>query len=138
MGPRVGMDGCGKLRPYRVSISEPSRPQRVAIPTELYRPALLWCYYSVETNLKIIVFNKELGTPDKSISFSTYRSPGLRQALWSSRDSKICVSSLQQNSSHSLNQQLRVLLSVVRSIHTTICTTVTTGFISGVLLTSTG
>ena len=38
MGPRVGLDGCGKSRLHRDSILGPSSPQRVAIPTELSRP----------------------------------------------------------------------------------------------------
>jgi len=38
MGPWTGLDGCGKSRPHRDSIPEPSSPGRVAIPTELYRP----------------------------------------------------------------------------------------------------
>ena len=37
VGPRSGVDGCGKSRPHRDSISGPSGPQRVAIPTELSR-----------------------------------------------------------------------------------------------------
>ena len=38
VGPRVGLDGCGKSRPHRDSIPGPSIPQRVAIPTELTGP----------------------------------------------------------------------------------------------------
>ena len=38
MGPRAGLDLCEKFRPRRDSIPQPSRPQRVAIPTE---PSLL-------------------------------------------------------------------------------------------------
>ena len=35
MGPRAGLDGCGKCRLHRDSIPGPSSPLRVAIPTEL-------------------------------------------------------------------------------------------------------
>jgi hypothetical protein len=35
VGPRAGMDGCGKSRPNRDSIPGPSSPLPVAIPTEL-------------------------------------------------------------------------------------------------------
>jgi len=35
VGPRAGLDGCGKSRPHRDSIPGPSSPKRVAIPTEL-------------------------------------------------------------------------------------------------------
>ena len=38
MGPKTGLDGCGKSRPHQDSITEPSSPQLVAIPTELSRP----------------------------------------------------------------------------------------------------
>jgi hypothetical protein len=37
VGPRVGLDGCGKSRPRRDLIPGPNRPKRVAIPTELSR-----------------------------------------------------------------------------------------------------
>jgi hypothetical protein len=35
MAPRTGQDGCGKSRPHRASIPEPSSPKQVAIATEL-------------------------------------------------------------------------------------------------------
>ena len=35
VGPREGLDGCGKSRPHRNSIPGQSSPQRVATPTEL-------------------------------------------------------------------------------------------------------
>jgi len=38
VGPRAGLDGCGKSRPYRDSIPGASSPKRVAIPTELPSP----------------------------------------------------------------------------------------------------
>ena len=38
VGPRVGLDGCGKSLPHRNSIPWPSSPQRVAIPTALSQP----------------------------------------------------------------------------------------------------
>jgi hypothetical protein len=38
MGPRAGLDGCGKYRLQRDSIPGPSIPQRVAIPTVLFQP----------------------------------------------------------------------------------------------------
>jgi hypothetical protein len=38
VGPRAGMDRCGKRRPHRDSIPGPSSPYRVAMPTELSRP----------------------------------------------------------------------------------------------------
>ena len=37
VGPRTGLDGCGKSRPHRDSIFGPSSPQRVAVPTTLSR-----------------------------------------------------------------------------------------------------
>ena len=40
VGPRVGLDRCGKFRPYRDSISGPSSPLRVAILTGLSRSHL--------------------------------------------------------------------------------------------------
>jgi hypothetical protein len=38
VGPRAGLDWCRKSRFHRDSIPGPSRPWRVAIPTELSRP----------------------------------------------------------------------------------------------------
>ena len=38
VGPRAGLDGCGKSLLRRISIPGQSSPQRVAIPTELPRP----------------------------------------------------------------------------------------------------
>ena len=40
MGPRAGLDRCGKSRPHRDSIPGPSSPYPVAIPTELPGPPL--------------------------------------------------------------------------------------------------
>ena len=38
LGPRVGLDGCGKSRPHQDSILGPSSPYRVVIPAEPSRP----------------------------------------------------------------------------------------------------
>ena len=38
MGPRAGLDMCGKSRRHRDSIPGPSSPQPVVIPTELPGP----------------------------------------------------------------------------------------------------
>ena len=43
VGPRAGLDRCGKSRPHRDSIPGPSSPERVAIPTTLPAPRL--CFY---------------------------------------------------------------------------------------------
>ena len=43
LGPRAGLDGCGKSCPHRDSIPGPSSPLRVAIPTELSRPTTKGC-----------------------------------------------------------------------------------------------
>jgi hypothetical protein len=48
VGPRASLDGCGKYRPHRHSIPEPSSPWPVAISTELSRPlqiSLTWPNY---------------------------------------------------------------------------------------------
>jgi hypothetical protein len=37
VGPRARLGGCGIFHPHRNSITGQSSPQRVAIPTELYR-----------------------------------------------------------------------------------------------------
>jgi hypothetical protein len=39
VGPRAGLNRCGKSRPYRHSIPGPSSPLPVAIPTELPGPS---------------------------------------------------------------------------------------------------
>jgi hypothetical protein len=38
VGPRAGLDGCGKSRPHRDSIPGPSSAQQVAIPTTISQP----------------------------------------------------------------------------------------------------
>jgi hypothetical protein len=40
VGPRAGLEGCGKPRPHRDSITGPSSLKRVAIPNELSRPKI--------------------------------------------------------------------------------------------------
>jgi hypothetical protein len=40
VGPRAGLDRCGKSRPYGDSIPRPSSPKLVAIPTMLPGPLL--------------------------------------------------------------------------------------------------
>jgi hypothetical protein len=42
VGPRAGLDRCGKSRPHRDSIPGPYSPERVAVPTELSRPPRLY------------------------------------------------------------------------------------------------
>ena len=42
MGPRAGLDGCGKSRPHQDSILGPSSPYLVAKPTELSHANLKW------------------------------------------------------------------------------------------------
>jgi hypothetical protein len=37
VGPRAGLDGCGKFRLHQDSIPGPSRPYRVAIPARCLR-----------------------------------------------------------------------------------------------------
>jgi hypothetical protein len=41
VGPRAGLDRCGKSRPHRDSISGPSSPYPVTITTELPGPQIL-------------------------------------------------------------------------------------------------
>ena len=43
MGPKAGLDRCGKIRRHQYSIPGPSSPQPVPIPTEL--PGLLFDIY---------------------------------------------------------------------------------------------
>jgi hypothetical protein len=40
VGPRDGLDGCEKSRPYRNSIPEASSTQRVAIPITAHQPPM--------------------------------------------------------------------------------------------------
>ena len=65
VGPRSGLDGCGKSRPHRDSIPGSSSPQRVAIPSTPSRPTLrcrnlnrdkkmLFCYNPTPNVKKII------------------------------------------------------------------------------------
>ena len=58
VGPRAGLDGCGKSRsPHRESIPGPSRPQRVATPTELSRLTTQSAiYYSSGHNITLHIF----------------------------------------------------------------------------------
>ena len=50
VGPRAGLDGCGKSCPHRDLIPGPISPQRIAIPTVLSRP----------TRMLIGIFNSHL------------------------------------------------------------------------------
>ena len=45
MGPRAVLDRCGKSRPHQDSIPGPSNPQRVAIPSTLFRPIRVYTIY---------------------------------------------------------------------------------------------
>jgi len=38
VGPRAGLERCGKSRHHRYSIPEPSSPQEISIPTEVSWP----------------------------------------------------------------------------------------------------
>ena len=49
MGPKAGLDRHGKSRPHRDSIPGPSIPQRIAIPTEPFRPTQLILKYQKPT-----------------------------------------------------------------------------------------
>jgi len=51
VGPRAGLDGCGKSRPHQDATPGPSSPQPVAIPTELSHRTLysLCSFYSYST-----------------------------------------------------------------------------------------
>jgi hypothetical protein len=44
VGPRAGLDGCGKYRPHQDSIPGPSSPWRVAVPAELSRPTCVYTH----------------------------------------------------------------------------------------------
>ena len=46
-GSRAGLDGCEKSCPHRSSIPWPSRPQRIAIPTEITRPPSIGLRYLI-------------------------------------------------------------------------------------------
>ena len=63
MGPRAGLDGCGKSRTHRVSIPGSSSPYRVAIPTELSRP-MLWYWYLKESE-----HSGDIGVDNASLIF---------------------------------------------------------------------
>ena len=62
MGPRAGLDGCGKSRPHQDSIAEPSSPYRVAI-----RTALSCSLFTV------VVANKEIPSAPFQVSVAKYR-----------------------------------------------------------------
>ena len=51
VGPRAGLEGCGKSRPHRDLIHGPFSPQRVAIPTEISWPTCLRVKYELPTHL---------------------------------------------------------------------------------------
>jgi hypothetical protein len=55
VGPRAGMDGCGKSRRHRDSIPGPPNPSRVAIPTELSR-SIGWMETSILQELDTFFF----------------------------------------------------------------------------------
>jgi hypothetical protein len=51
VGPRTGLDGCGKSRPQRNTIPGPCSPQRVAIPATLSRPTTAKSWPIFEPNV---------------------------------------------------------------------------------------
>jgi hypothetical protein len=51
VGPRAGLDGCGKSHSHPDLIPGPSSPQRDVIPTDLYRPMILTGMYG---NLPVV------------------------------------------------------------------------------------
>ena len=54
--PSPGLDGCGKSRPHRDSITGSSGPQRVAVPTAISRLALYHCYaYILKWDGKMVI-----------------------------------------------------------------------------------
>jgi len=59
LGPSVGMDRCGKCRPHWDLIHGPSRPYRIAIPTELTRPT----YNVLSRTTRLRAEGTGVGTP---------------------------------------------------------------------------
>jgi hypothetical protein len=55
MGPRAGLDRCGKSRPHHDLIPRPSSPWGVTILTELYRPTVEKC---ITSKLHTSIFDK--------------------------------------------------------------------------------
>ena len=70
MGPRAGLGRCGKFLPHRNSIPGPSSPERVAISTELSRPALALIQWDLKMYVRILTRKHELkkgnGTIEKN------------------------------------------------------------------------
>ena len=59
MGPRAGLDRCGKSRPHRDSIPGPPSPWRVAVPTEPTRPTHNSCNHTQNLPLLNVPVNME-------------------------------------------------------------------------------
>jgi hypothetical protein len=59
VGPRTGLDECGKPRPHRDSIPGPSSPERVAIPTELFQPTI-HIYLAIKYGTAYWTFTEEV------------------------------------------------------------------------------
>ena len=54
VGPRAGLDRCGKPRPHRDSIPGRSSPYRIAIPTELSRPQIIQLFSVVFCEVRAV------------------------------------------------------------------------------------
>jgi hypothetical protein len=78
VGPRAGLDGCGKVRPHRDSIPGPSSPYRVAIPTELSRSTVFDMKSAIDS-----VFSEPLngGSPQGHINCKSFKSTLLPELL---------------------------------------------------------
>jgi hypothetical protein len=71
VGRTAGLDGCGKSPPHRESISRPSSPQRVVMPTALSQSAKILLYYRIQGKKKLCVstLNAESSLEFPRISF---------------------------------------------------------------------
>ena len=56
VGPRAGLDKCGKSRHHRHSIPRPSSPYPVDIPTTLPGPCMVDIYITIDVKLFILLY----------------------------------------------------------------------------------
>ena len=74
VGPRAGLEKCGKSRLHRYAIREPSSPQRLVISTSLSRSTtsgIMNCFYKTYLNTFVALIKLETTPHLYRIKFSS-------------------------------------------------------------------
>ena len=81
VGPRSGLDGCGKSRPHQDSIPGPSSPWQVTIPTELSRPTMIVLYNIKSAKPVVQASNNRLVWSTFLLNFKEHSSNNVKRSV---------------------------------------------------------